>query len=378
MRVFVKGYYSTKFGELWDKSLSDLIEEAIFGVLKSANLEVKDISAIFVGNMLSGMLDENLLLSAKINEILGNPGLPIFRFEAACASGGTAFYNAVQFLKAEKGKNVLVLGLEKMTDFCTEDVTTALASALSGEEQVAGLTFPGAYALMARYYLEKYGYSEENLAYVSVKNHFFGSLNPKAHFRKKITLEDVLNSAYIAEPLKVLDCSPISDGASALILSTEKSLVEVASCEVATDTISLVRRKNLDEMLSVKRSGERAFSFAGVEAKDVDVAEVHDCFSIAEILVIESLGFWKKGEGGERMKEFDLEDPFKSKPVVNTSGGLKAAGHPVGATGIKQIGEIFLQLSGRAEKRQVEGAKLGLAQNTAGSGGLSVVTILKR
>ncbi len=378
MKVFVKGYYTTKFGELWEKSLSDLIEEAIRGVLKETGLKLKDISAIFVGNMLAGVLDENLLLSAKINEILENSGIPIFRFEAACASGGVAFYNALQFSKAGKGRNVLVLGVEKMTDFCTEDVTSALASALSGEEQLAGLTFPGAYALMARFYLEKYGYTEENLAYISVKNHFFGSLNPKAHFQKKITLEQVLSSPYIAEPLKILDSSPISDGASAIILSIERTKVQVASCETATDTISLLKRKNLDEMLAVKKAGEKAFESAGVEAQDIEVAEVHDCFSIAEILVMEALGFWRKGEGGEKAKAFDLENPFSQRPVVNTSGGLKSAGHPVGATGVKQIGEIFLQLSGKAEGRQVEGVKVGLAQNTAGSGGLSVVTILKR
>ncbi len=378
MRVYIKDYYSTKFGELWEKSLGDLISEVISGLLSSSGIDKKRIDAVFVGNMLSGMLDENLLLSAKVNDILGNLGIPVVRSEAACASGGVAFYNACQYLRAGEGENVIVLGVEKMSDFCMEDVVSALASALAGEEQQAGLTFPGAYALMAQYYLSKYGYTEEDLAYVAVKNHFFADLNDKAHFRQKISLDDVLKSPYVADPLKVLDCSPISDGAAGLILSAERSDVEVLSCCVSTDTHTLSGRQSLDAIKSVQRSSEKAFARAGVQQEDVDIVELHDCFSIAEIIIMEDIGFWRKGEGGQRIKEFSLENPFKVRPVVNTSGGLKAAGHPVGATGVKQIGEVFLQLKGAAGARQVPEAKVGLAQNTAGSGGLSVVSILSR
>ncbi len=378
MRIYIKDYYSTNFGELWEKSLGDLIAEVISGLLSESGIDKSRIDAVFIGNMLSGMLDENLLLSAKVNEILGNPGIPVIRSEAACASGGVAFYNAYQYLRSGEGENVIVLGVEKMSDFCVEDVTSALASALAGEEQQVGLTFPGAYALMARYYLSKYGYTEKDLAYVAFKNHFFASLNEKAHFRQKVSIDDVLNSPYVADPLKVLDCSPISDGAAGLILSTKRSEVEVLSCCVATDTHSLAGRQDLDTLKSVQRSAQKAFARAGLQQSQVDVVELHDCFSIAEILVMEDLGFWRKGEGGARIKEFDQKNPFKTRPVVNTSGGLKAAGHPVGATGVKQIGEIFLQLKKKAGARQVPGAKVGLAQNTAGSGGLSVVSILAR
>ncbi len=378
MKIYIKDYYQTKFGELWDKSLTDLIFETVSVLLKNNNLSACDLSAVFVGNMLSGVLDDNLLLSAKINEILSNAGLPVIRSEAACASGAVAFFNAVNFLKSGQGKTVLVLGVEKMTDFSSEEVTTALASALSGPEQLAGLTFPGAYALMAKVYLEKYGYTQEHLANVAVANHFWGSLNPKAQFRQKISVSDVLNSAYVADPLKIYDCSPISDGCAGLLLTTEKTAVEVSACSVATDTLSLSERKDLLVLDSVARSAELALTSAGVSIQEIDLLEVHDCFTIAHLLVLESLGVCGKGEAGDWFADFDQNKPFALRPVVNTSGGLKSCGHPVGATGVKQIGELFLQLSNKAGARQVSGAKVGLAQNTAGSGGLSVVSILTR
>ncbi len=380
--ISVIGYYTTKFGELWDKSLFDLVEEAISGALKDANLEKGQIDAIFFGNMLAGVLENNLHASAKIAEIL-NVNIPVFRVEAACASGGVAFNMAKQYLDSGVGKTVLVVGAEKMTDYSPEQVTSALASAASGEEQEAGLTFPGLYALLANYYLDTYKYKEENLAYVSYKNHYHGSLNKKAHFRRKISIEEVLKSPYVAYPLKMLDCSPISDGASAVVLSTDetifnknKSQVKVLSSEVATDTISLKKRKRLDEILATKIAAEKAFKASKLKTKDIDVAEVHDCFSIAELLAMEDLGFWKKGEGGKKIKDLSTMYGSNNNLIVNTSGGLKAAGHPLGATGIKQIGEVFLQLSGRAENRQVKNIRYGLAHNVGGSGGTAVVTIL--
>jgi len=374
-------FYQTKFGELWEKSLTSLIKEAIFEVLKEANLEIDQIDAIFFGNMMAGVLENNLHIASKIAEIIGR-NIPIFRVEAACASGGVAFHLATRYLNDNSQKTVLVLGAEKMTDYSPEETTAALAAAASGEEQEAGLTFPGLYALMANFYLQKYHYTEENLAYVSYKNHYHGSLNPKAHFQNKLTIEKILQSPYVAYPLKVLDSSPISDGAAALIVTNDKNLVKkskasvlVLASEVATDTINLFQRKSLDEILSTKIAAELAFKKAKIERKQVNVAEVHDCFSIAEILAMENLGFWKKGEGGKNIKELSTMIG-RSDLTVNPSGGLKAAGHPVGATGIKQIGEIFLQLTGQAEKRQVKNAEYGLAHNVGGSGGTAVVTIL--
>lgn len=380
--ISIVGYYTTQFGELWEKSLSDLIKEVINGLLISAKLDKKQIDAIFFSNMLAGVLENNLHTPSKIAEIL-KVNIPIFRVEAACASGGVAFHLAKTYLESGTGKTVLVVGAEKMTDYSPEEITSALASAASGEEQEAGLTFPGLYAMMAQFYLEKYKYSEKHLAYVSFKNHYHGTLNKNAHFKKQITIEQVLQSPYIAYPLKVLDSSPVSDGASAVILTNDKLLVkkskdavEVLVSEVATDTISLNKRRKVDEILATKVAADKAFKTAKLTRKKISVAEVHDCFSIAEILAMEDLGFWRKGEGGKRIKELSTMYGSNGDLVVNTSGGLKASGHPVGATGVKQIGEIYLQLTGQATNRQVKNARYGLAHNVGGSGGTAVVTIL--
>ncbi len=380
--IAVVGFYQTKFGELWEKSLFDLVEETISSLLRENQLSIDQVDAIFFGNMLSGVLENNLNSAAKIAEII-KKNIPIFRVESACASGGVAFYLAKQYLEANSNKTVLVIGAEKMTDFSPEEITQALAGAASGDEQEVGLTFPGAYALMANFYLKKYGYSEENLAHAAVKNHFHGSLNKKAHFQKKITIDDVLKSAYVAYPLKVLDSSPISDGAAGLILTNDKDLLKKAKCQVeivasemATDSISLMERERIDEIKATTIAAKKAFSSAKVDQKDIQVAEVHDCFTIAEIFAMEDLGFWKKGEGGKRAKDQETMLGNNGKLIVNSSGGLKAAGHPVGATGVKQIGEIYLQLTNQAVDRQVKGAHFGLAHNVGGSGGTAVVTIL--
>lgn len=377
----VIGYYTTQFGELWDKSLFQLVEEAIHGVLHETKLDAGQIDAIFYGNMLAGVLDNNLHAPAKIAEIVGH-NLPVFRVESACASGGMAFHLANQYIKAGAGKTVLVIGAEKMTDYSPEQTTTALAAAASGEEQEAGLTFPGLYAMMANSYLSEYNYTEENLAFVAHKNHFHGSLNKKAHFRKEIHIESVLRSAYVARPLKVLDCSPISDGASAVVITADATLtkkhkaVTILATQTATDSISLKHRKSLSEIYSSKLASEKAYIEANLKPSDINVAELHDCFTIAELLAMEALGFWKQGDAGNQIKELSTKFGSGSNLIVNTSGGLKAAGHPVGATGIKQIGELYLQLTGQAEDRQVKQAKHGLAQNVGGSGGTSVISIL--
>lgn len=377
----VIGYYTTAFGELWDRSLFDLTAEAIKGVLKNAKLDKGQIDAIFFANMLSGVLEDNLHSPSKIAEML-RVNIPIFRVEAACASGGVAFHLAKNYLEARSAKTVLVVGAEKMNDYSPEETTAGLATAASGEEQEAGLTFPGLYAMMAQIYLENYKYSEKDLAYVSHKNHYHGSLNEKAHFRREITVEQVLKSPYVAYPLKVLDCSPITDGAAAVVLTSDKNLIkkskfkiDVLATEVATDSISLKGRKRLDEILSTKIAADKAFSKARIKREDISIAEVHDCFSIAELLAMEDLGFWQKGEAGKKIRELSTMYGSGAGLIVNTSGGLKASGHPVGATGIKQIGEIFLQLTNQAVGRQFKSPKYGLTHNIGGSGGTAVVSV---
>lgn len=380
--VAVIGYYTTQFGELWKKSLYDLVEESLFGVLKETGLEKRQIDAVYVGNMLGGVLENNLHSTSKVAEILGTH-IPVFRAEAACASGGMAFHLGTQYLAANPGKTILVLGAEKMTDYSPEEATTALMSASSGEEQGAGLTFPGLYALMAQVYLQKYGFTRDIFSYVSYKNHYHGSLNDKAHFQRKITLEQARTSSVVATPLGVMDCSPISDGASALIMTSDSVLsrkrksIRLVSSAVATDTISLKNRAFLDGIEATRIAAGKAFATARITPSAIDVAELHDCFTVAELFAMEDIGFWKKGEAGKRIGGLETMLGKGDGLVVNTSGGLKAAGHPVGATGVKQIGEIYLQLTGQGGKRQVKNAKYGLSHNVGGSGGTAVVSIFQ-
>jgi len=379
--VYVIGYQTTQFGELWNKTLFGLVEEAVADLLTNLKVDKEELKAIFFANMLGGVLENNLHSGAKIAEIF-NLHIPIFRLEGACASGGLAFHSAHQYLNANPQSTVLVVGAEKMTDYSSEKITAALTSAASGEEQAAGVTFPGLYALLAQAYLHHYHYSEEVLATIAVKNHYHGKLNPKGQFHRLISVADVLASSYVAYPLKLLDCSPITDGASAVLLTNNKKFlkrvrgaIRVLSSAVATDSISLTKRDSLLSLAATRIAANKAFKEAAISRKDINVAEVHDCFTIAEILALEDLGFWKKGQGGKEAMNFSTQLGKNNSLVVNSSGGLKAAGHPVGATGVKQIGEIFLQLTKQAEKRQVKKAHYGLTHNVGGSGGTAVVSL---
>lgn len=356
MNIYVTGAATTKFGELWGVSPRTLAREAVRGALGDAEIEASEIEALFVGNMLSGMLGGQEHLGAFFAEELGL-SVPAFKVEGACASGGLAVHNAINSIAAGQYKTVLVLGIEKMTDHKPEDVATALMGAGSEEERSSGATFPGLYALLARAHMKEYGTTEQELAAVAVKNHYHASLNPNAQFRNTITIEQVMKSSRIADPLKLLDSSPISDGASALVITNKKSKIQIMASCVATDTLGLAQRKSLTELKATREAGQRAYKQAGVSPKDIDIAEVHDCFTIAEILAIEDLGFAKKGEATKKIRQ-----------VINPSGGLKACGHPVGATGVKQIAELVKQLR--------EGAKVGLAHNVGGSGATAVVHIL--
>lgn len=381
MRSHIIGYHTTKFGELWEKSLFDLVEETITGVLNNTHIEIENISAIFFGNMLSGILENNLHASAKIAEIYGLT-IPVFRVEGACASGGIAFNLAEEYVQSGKGKTVIVVGAEKMTDVKPEYISQGLMAAASGEEQECGITFPGLYALMARVYLKKYGYGKNNLAAIAVKNHAHGVLNPMAHFQKAVSLKQVIESSIVADPLGLLDCSPVSDGAAALIISSDQSLIKkgknvtILSSQVSTDSISLLQRDSLIELKATQTAAKKAFTQSKLQRKDISIAEVHDCFTIAELFAMEDLGFWKKGEAGNRALQYETHRKNNGPLIVNSSGGLKASGHPIGATGIKQLGELYLQLTGQADKRQIKNVKYGLAHNVGGSGGTAVVSIL--
>jgi acetyl-CoA C-acetyltransferase len=379
MSVYIEGAATTKFGELWAISPRTLAREAVSAALADAGKTLGDIQGIFVGNMLSGMLGGQEHLGAFFAEELGL-SIPAFKIEGACASGALALHNAVNSVLSGQYETVCVLGVEKMTDHKPEDVATALMGAGSQAERLSGATFPGLYALLARVHMQEYATSEEQMASVAVKNHYHASLNPNAQFRNILTIEKVMKSSKIADPLKLLDCSPISDGAAALILSSKKSAhgVRIAASCVATDTLGLAERESLLELKATKLASQKAYTHAGIAPQDIQIAEVHDCFTIAEILALEDLGLYKKGEAAGAIARGETTHGSVKKVLVNSSGGLKGCGHPVGATGIKQVVELVDQLRGNAGDRQADGVKVGLAQNVGGSGATAVVHILQK
>lgn len=383
-KVAVIGAGISKFGEHWDKSIRELIADAGIKAIESAGISGKDIQAVYGGSMSAGRFSNQEHVAALIADQMGLNPLPAVRVEAACASGGVAFREAYISVASGLYDLVVVGGVEKMTDVSTEAATSILGAASDFEWEVFhGATFPGIYAMMARRHMYEFKTTEEQMAQVAVKNHLNASMNPIAQYQNKITVDDVMNSPMVASPLKLLDCSPITDGAAAVIICSEdyakrmniSSPVWVLASAQASDTLALHDRKSLVEMNSTKVAAANAFKEARMTPKDINVAEVHDCFTIAEIIGIEDLGFFKKGEGARATEEG--ETALNSKISVNTSGGLKACGHPVGATGVKQVAEIFYQLKGEAGKRQVSNANIGLAHNIGGSGATAVIHIFK-
>jgi acetyl-CoA C-acetyltransferase len=277
---------------------------------------------------------------------------------------------------------VLAGGVEKMTDGA--DVTEALATAADQEYEVYhGITFPGLYAMIAKAHMHQYGTTREQLAAVAVKNHRNGAKNPNAQFRAEVTAEQVMKSTMVADPLRLLDCSPVSDGAAAVIVASldvakrlKKSYAKVIASAQASDTIALHSRESLTTLNAVVHAAQKAYKMASLKPTDLNVIEVHDCFTIAEIVVSEDLGLFEKGKGGEAVTK-GLTSVESGKIPINTSGGLKAKGHPVGATGVAQIIELYEQLTGRAGSRQVKDARRGMAQNMGGSGASCVIHILE-
>ncbi len=379
--VAVIGVGINKWGELWRKSLRDVFVEAALLALDDAGVDRLD--SMYIGCMSSGLFAGQEHLSSLLADYLGVAPIPAVRVESACASGGLAFRQA--FIEVASGMSDIVLagGVEKMTDVSTGDATYALSTASDQEyEAYNGITFPGLYALMTRRHMHQYGTTREQMAMVAVKNHANGSNNPNAQYRNRITVEQVLNSVMIADPIHILDCSPITDGAACAILCpldmAEKftgRTVKVIGTGCGTDTIALHSRDDLTTMKAVKKAAADAYRMAGVTTDDIDVAEVHDCFTIAEIIITEDLGFFEKGAGGKAVENGDTA--IGGKIPVNPSGGLKSKGHPVGATGVGQVVEIVKQLRQDAGERQVLNCRFGLTQNMGGTGGSSVVHILE-
>ena len=383
--VAVIGVGITKFGELWDQSFRSLIAEAGSKAILDAGIQGKDIEAMYVGSMSSGRFVGQEHVGALVADASGFSHLhiPSTRVEGACASGGLAVREG--FLSIASGMNDIVIagGIEKMNDVGGSFATETLATAADQEwESFFGATFPGIYAMIATRHMHEYGTTKEQLAQVAVKNHANGSLNPNAQYRNKITLEQAMNASPVAYPLGLLDCSPVSDGAASVVLCsldrakdfTDKPIKIIGSGQ-ASDSLALHGRKDICTLHSTVYAAKMAYKQANIKPKDVNIAEVHDCFTIAEICAIEDLGFVEKGSGGSAVE--NKITTIDGVIPVNTSGGLKAKGHPVGATGVAQIVEITQQLRGEADKRQVKDVRLGLAHNVGGSGATCTVHILE-
>ena len=379
--VAVIGVGMQKWGELWNRSTRDIFVESALLAMDDAGVDKLD--SMHIGSMSPGLFAAQEHLGSVLADYLGQAPIPATRVESACASGGLALRMA--FMDVASGLHDVVLagGVEKMTEIGGGDATYALATAADMEwEGTSGITFPGLYAMLAVAHMAKYGTTREQLAHVAVKNHHNGSMNSRAQFPMEITVQGVIDSVKVADPLNILDCSPITDGAAAAIVipadwvkKYKKPGVKIIGSGHATDSIALKDREDLTTLKAVSCSAEEAYKMAGKDPKDIDFAEVHDCFTIAEIIVSESLGLIERGKGGPAAEAGVTA--LDGKIPINASGGLKSKGHPVGATGIAQIVEITEQLRGEAGKRQLKNARVGLAQNMGGSGGSSVVHILE-
>jgi acetyl-CoA C-acetyltransferase len=343
----------------------------------------KDIKALYVGHM-GESYEHQGHTGATMADWAGLGHVAATRTEAACASSGAALRAAICAVRSGLSDVVMVGGAEKMTHRTTAEVTEYLAMASDYPfEQWNGITFPGLYALMATAHMHDYGTTERQLAEVAVKNHYHGSMNPKAQMQKEITLETVLSSRIVAWPLKLYDCSLITDGASCLILTRPEiagryteTPIQIVGSGQASDTIGLYERASFTSLEAAKIAGKEAYEMAETKPTEINVAEVHDCFTIAEIIAYEDLGFCRAGDGGKLAE--NGETKLGGRIPVNTSGGLKAKGHPVGATGTGQAYEIYLQLTGRAGKRQVKDAQIGMTHNVGGSGATATVHIYRR
>jgi len=380
-KVCVIGAGSTKYGKL-DDSITDIAVQASVAAIESAGIKPKEIEAGYISNVF-GIADKQVHLGPVIMSNLGIPEKPSLSIESACGSGSVSFREAFANIAAGFYDAVLVTGVEKVTHTGTEWTTTyfSYCSDFFYEGQ-AGASFPGLFASMARAYLTEFDATEEDFAKVAVKNHENGFSNPKAHLRKKISVDDVMNSAVVASPLKLYDCCPFSDGASSVILCNEKfakehtkDYVQVIGSGRGGSPAALQGRNHLTTIPSTKLAAESAYKMAGVGPKDIDFAEVHDCFTIAEVVDSEDLGFFEKGQGAKAASEGRTK--LNSEISINPSGGLKSKGHPIGATGVGQVVEVFDQLIGRAGEREVKDAKIGLTQNFGATGASCAVHIFQ-
>lgn len=386
--VAIVGAGQTKYGDFPDKGIKELFTEAYREMLASVDkgIDPKDIQAAFIGTLSSGSGFQLGQMAPLLTGHVGLPDIPAVRVESACASGGYALMMAVNAIASGKYDIVIAAGVEKMRDVSATKSKYWLG--VSGDteyERLAGLTFAGIYAAMARRYMEEYGLRREHLSMVAVKNHRHGAQNPKAQFQREIDLETALSGPEVAFPFNIWDCCPTTDGAAAVLLVNPRIAKSFTDCPVyiigwgsGSDYLAIHDRESITSVRAAVRAAKEAYQQAGVRPEDIQLAEVHDCFTIAEVMAYSDLGFCEPGQAGRLLEEGATA--LGGRLPVNVSGGLKAKGHPIGATGVGMAYEIFNQLRGRAEKpsRQVPDARIALSHNVGGSGGSATVFIYQR
>jgi acetyl-CoA C-acetyltransferase len=380
--VSIIGIGQTPVGEHWDKSLRQLSFTALDNALKDAKLERVD--ALYVGNMLSGELTRQEHVGALIADFAGQRGIEALKIEAACGSAGAAFRVGYAMVAGGMQDIVAVMGVEKMTDQTNGDVTSALAMAADAEfEALHGLSFVSINALLMQRYMHEHGYKKDDFAQFAINAHANAVNNPNAMFRSRITAEQFASAKPISEPINLLDSSPIADGAACVILAPtaiakefSDKPIRVRASVVATDTVAVHDRRDPLFLEGGALSAQKAYAQAGIGPWDLDLFEVHDAFTIMSALSLEAAGFAPRGKGVGLALEGAIH--LGGRIPITTMGGLKARGHPVGATGMYQICEVAMQLRGEAGANQIDGATLGMAQNIGGSGATVVTTILER
>ena len=379
-QVAILGIGQTKIDEHWDKSLRELGGDAAFAAMQDAGMEKVD--SLYVGNMLSSMVSGQNQLGTFFSDWIGLWKQEAVKVEAACGSGAAAFRSALMAVASGDVDSALVVGVEKMTDKAGRDVTAALATAADADYEVEqGISFVGINALVMRRYMHEFGWKHEDFAPFSINAHANAMHNPYARLHEKITTEKFERSSMVATPINLLDASPTGDGAAAaIIVPAEKVMrkprILISGSAAATDTLAVHSRKDPMFLSAAYKSSQHAYKMAGVTPEDIDVFELHDAFSIMAALSLEASGFAERGQGVRL--GLDNEITPQGRVPVCTRGGLKARGHPVGATGMYQIVEVVQQLRGECGKTQVDGAKIGMAQNIGGSGATILTHILKK
>jgi acetyl-CoA C-acetyltransferase len=378
--VAILGIGQTIIDEQWEKSLREIAAEALLSALHDAGRESAE--GVFVGNMMSGIINSQANLGPLVADWAGLRGGDAVKVEAACASGAAAFRSGLMAIASGELESAMVVGVEKMTDRTPHEVTAALATAADADYEVdMGVSFVGLNALVMRRYMHEYGWKHADFAPFAINAHANAVHNPYARLHHKITLEDFERSAMIATPINLLDASPIGDGAAAVYLVPAETVdsgsrILVAGSASATDTIAIHDRPEALFLTAAYRSARLAYRQAGVEPKDIDVFEMHDAFTIMSALSLEACGFAERGKGVQLGLDGQI-GPNGLIPVT-TRGGLKARGHPVGATGIYQIVEVVQQLRGECGETQVPDARIGMAQNIGGSGATILTHVLTR